>query len=66
MANLKYGNHCNLKTNVMITFLTGFLIMTYIYLMTALLLELVELPVMIVPPTSPFMEAIGQQKHIGN
>ena len=60
MANLKYGNHCNLKTNVMITFLTGFLIMTYLYLMTALLLELVELPVMTVPPTSPSVGATDQ------
>ena len=31
----------------------------------ALLLELVESPVMTAPPTSPFVGATGQQKHLG-
>ena len=33
--------------------------------MTALILELVELPVMLIPPKSPSVEATGQQKHPG-
>ena len=37
--------------------------MTYIYLMVALLLEIAELPKMIVPVTSPSVVVTGQQKH---
>ena len=38
----------------------------YIFLMMALLLELVESLVMIAPPTSPFVGATGQRKHLGD
>ena len=41
----------------------GYSTMIYIFLMIALLLELVASPVMIAPPTSPSVGATGQQKH---
>ena len=66
MATLKCGIHYNLKTNVVTKFLTRSSTTTYIYLMTALLLELVELPEMIVPPTSPSVGVTGQRNHPGD
>ena len=54
------------KTNVVTKFPTESWTTTYIYLMTALLLELVELPEMIVPPTSSSVGATGQGKHPGD
>ena len=59
------ATHFNPKTNVETIFSTGSSTMTYIFSMVALLLELVESPAMIVPPTSPSVGQTGQRKHIG-
>ena len=64
MATVKCGIHSNLKANVVTKFSTESLTMIYIFLVMALLLELVESQVMIAPPTSPSVRAAGQQKHL--
>ena len=52
MATLKCGTHSSLKSNVATKFSTGSSTMIYILLMIALLLELVEPPVIIAPTVS--------------
>ena len=59
-VTLKCGTHFNLETSMAAKFLAGSLIMIYIFLMMALLLELVEPMVMIAPPTSPSVGATDQ------
>ena len=66
MATLKCGTLFNLKTNVVTKFLIGSLTMIYIFLIMALLLELVGSPEMTAPLTSPFVGVAGQQKHLGD
>ena len=66
MATLRCGTLFNLKTNVATEFLIVFLTMIWIFLMMALLLELVESPVMTAPLTSASVGANGQQKHLGD
>ena len=53
MVTLKCGTLFNLKTNVATKFLTGSSTMIYIFLMMALLLELVESLVMTAPQHLP-------------
>ena len=65
-VTLKCGTLFNFKTSVVTKFLTGSLIMIYTFLTMALLLELVELLVMIAPPTSPSVRATSQRKHLGD
>ena len=64
MATLKCGTLLNLMINMVMKFLIRSLTMICIFLMMALLLELVKSPVMTAPTTSPFVGAIGQQKHL--
>ena len=66
MVTFKCGTHFNLKTSVATKVLTGSLIMIYSLLMIALLLKLVQSLVMVAPPTSPFVGATGQWKHLGD
>ena len=66
MATLKCGTLLNLKINVVTKFSNGSLTMICIFLMMALLLGLVESPVMKAPMTSPFVGATGQRKHLGD
>ena len=66
MVTFKCGTHFNLKTSVATEVLTGSLIMIYTLLMIAVLLKLVQSLVMVAPPTSPFVGATGQWKHLGD